>query len=67
MQLMPGTAREQAGKMGVGYDYSALTSDPSYNVMLGSAYFQRLVNIWAAVIRWPSPATTRERATSANG
>ena len=46
MQLMPGTAREQAGKMGLGYDYSRLTSDPSYNVMLGSAYFQRLVNMW---------------------
>lgn len=46
MQLMPGTAREQAGKMGVGYDYARLTSDPSYNVMLGSAYFQRLVNMW---------------------
>ena len=46
MQLMPGTAREQAGKMGLGYDYSRLTSDPRYNVMLGSAYFQRLVNMW---------------------
>ena len=46
MQLMPGTAREQAGKSGVGYDYGRLTSDPSYNVMLGSAYFQRLVNMW---------------------
>jgi soluble lytic murein transglycosylase len=46
MQLMPSTAREQAGKMGVGYDYGRLTSDPSYNVMLGSAYFQRLVNMW---------------------
>jgi soluble lytic murein transglycosylase len=46
MQLMPGTAREQASKMGVGYDYGRLTSDPSYNVMLGSAYFQRLVNMW---------------------
>ncbi|HYC94499.1 MAG TPA: transglycosylase SLT domain-containing protein, partial [Sphingomicrobium sp.] len=46
MQLMPGTAREQAGKMGMGYDYARLTSDPSYNVMLGSAYFQRLVNNW---------------------
>jgi soluble lytic murein transglycosylase len=46
MQLMPGTAREQAGKMGVGYDYGRLTSDPSYNVMLGSAYFQRLVRTW---------------------
>ena len=46
MQLMPGTAREQAGKMGVGYDSYRLTSDPVYNVMLGSAYFQRMLNIW---------------------
>ena len=46
MQLMPGTAREQAGKMGYGYDGGRLTSDPAYNVMLGSAYFQRLVNQW---------------------
>ena len=46
MQLMPGTAAEQAGKMGYGYDGSRLTSDPNYNVMLGSAYFQRLVNQW---------------------
>ena len=46
MQLMPATAREQAGKMGYGYDLGRLTSDPGYNVMLGSAYFQRLVNQW---------------------
>jgi soluble lytic murein transglycosylase len=46
MQLMTGTAREQAGKMGVGYDGGRLTSDPSYNIMLGSAYFQRMLNIW---------------------
>jgi soluble lytic murein transglycosylase len=46
MQLMPGTAREQAGKMGYGYDYSRLTADPNYNVMLGSAYFSRLLNQW---------------------
>ena len=46
MQLMTGTAREQAGKMGVGYDGSRLTSDPNYNVMLGSAYFQRMLNMW---------------------
>ena len=46
MQLMPGTAREQAGKMGVGYDGYRLTTDPSYNVMLGTAYFQRMLNIW---------------------
>jgi soluble lytic murein transglycosylase len=46
MQLMTGTAREQAGKMGVGFDSYRLTSDPSYNVMLGSAYFQRMLNMW---------------------
>jgi soluble lytic murein transglycosylase len=46
MQLMPGTAREQARKSGVGYDYGRLTSDANYNVLLGSAYFQRLVNQW---------------------
>ena len=32
--------------MGYGYDYGRLTSDPSYNVMLGSAYFQRLLAQW---------------------
>lgn len=46
MQLMPGTAQEQAGKMGYGYDMGRLTSDPAYNAMLGSAYFQRLLNTW---------------------
>jgi len=46
MQLMPGTAREQAGKMGMGYDLGRLTSDPAYNVSLGSAYYRRLLDIW---------------------
>jgi soluble lytic murein transglycosylase len=46
MQLMPGTAREQAGKLGIGYDSARLVTDPSYNVRLGSAYFQRMLNIW---------------------
>ena len=46
MQLMPGTAREQAGKMGIAYDYYRLTSDPAYNVSLGSAYYARLLNNW---------------------
>ena len=46
MQLMPGTAREQAGKLGVAYDSARITRDPSYNVMLGSAYFQRMLNMW---------------------
>jgi soluble lytic murein transglycosylase len=46
MQLMPGTAREQAGKLGLPYDFNRLTSDPAYNVMLGSDYFQRLLDQW---------------------
>ena len=46
MQLMVGTAREQAGKLGVGFDSSRLLSDPRYNVMLGSAYFQHMLDVW---------------------
>ena len=46
MQLMTGTAREQAGKMGVGFDEYRLIRDPDYNVMIGSAYFNRLLNNW---------------------
>ena len=50
MQLMRGTAREQAGKSGVGYDSSRLLSDPNYNVLLGSAYFQRMLNHWGGSV-----------------
>ena len=66
MQLMPGTAREQAGKMGVGYD-GYRDQDPGYNVMLGSAYFQRMLNMWDGNVPSPSPATTPATATCANG
>jgi soluble lytic murein transglycosylase len=44
MQLMPGTAREQAGKVGLSYNMSSLTADPSYNIQLGSSYFKRLLD-----------------------
>ena len=43
MQLMPGTARETAGFMGVGYS-SANLDDPTYNINLGSWYFGRLMD-----------------------
>jgi soluble lytic murein transglycosylase len=46
MQLMPGTAREVSGKLGVGYDLSRLTTDPSYNMMLGTSYFSTLLDQW---------------------
>ena len=38
MQLMPGTARETAARVGVEYSKSRLTSDPAYNALLGSTY-----------------------------
>ncbi len=38
MQLMPGTAREVAGKAGVPYIQDKLTHDPAYNVSLGTQY-----------------------------
>ena len=43
MQLMPGTARETAGFIGVGYSPSSL-DDPAYNIQLGSWYFGRLMD-----------------------
>ncbi|MET0248654.1 MAG: transglycosylase SLT domain-containing protein, partial [Sphingobium sp.] len=43
MQLMPGTAREQAGKMGLG---TGSLNDPSYNIMLGSGYFERMLSYY---------------------
>ena len=43
MQLMPGTARETAGKIGLVYLPENLTSDTGYNIQLGSSYFQRML------------------------
>jgi soluble lytic murein transglycosylase len=46
MQLMPGTAREQAGKMGLTYDPSLLISDASFNLRLGDGLFARLMDTY---------------------
>jgi soluble lytic murein transglycosylase len=43
MQLMPGTAREVAGKLGLSYDAGSLTTDTNYNMTLGSTYFQQML------------------------
>ena len=48
MQLMPATAREQAGKLGLSYDVSRLINDPAFNLQLGDAYFARLMNIYGS-------------------
>jgi soluble lytic murein transglycosylase len=46
MQLMPGTAREQAGKLGVQYLSADLTASPQYNIRLGDAYFARMMSYY---------------------
>ena len=48
MQLMPGTAAETAGKLGLSYDRESLTTDTDYNIKLGSSYFQRLFNMYGS-------------------
>ena len=40
MQLMPATAEETAGKLGVAYSKSKLTTDAEYNTLLGSTYLK---------------------------
>ncbi len=42
MQLMPATAREVSGQLGLRYTSNRLTQDPTYNVKLGSAYLAGL-------------------------
>jgi soluble lytic murein transglycosylase len=46
MQLMLPTAQETARRMGASYSPSRLTSDPEYNIMLGSHYFAGLMDYW---------------------
>lgn len=46
MQLMPATANEQAGKLGLSYSSSALIEDAGFNLQVGGAYFQRLLGYY---------------------
>ena len=48
MQLMPGTGREQATKLGVAWDSAMLLSSTDYNIQLGTAYFARLYAIYGS-------------------
>jgi soluble lytic murein transglycosylase len=43
MQLMPGTAKDMASRVGVDYDRDKLTEDPEYNIRLGSEYLAWLM------------------------
>lgn len=42
MQLMPGTAKEMAGKLNLTYSPARLTQDPAFNTTLGIAYLAEL-------------------------
>ena len=44
MQLMPGTAREVAGKLGLSYRQASLTAEPEYNMLLGQTYLSQLID-----------------------
>ena len=49
MQLMTYTAKLVAKQMKVGYSKSKLTSDPEYNIRLGTYYFNSLLNEYGEV------------------
>lgn len=46
MQLLPGTAKGVAKKLGLPYELARLTNDPDYNIELGSAYLAGLIDDW---------------------
>jgi soluble lytic murein transglycosylase len=46
MQLMPGTAREEANRAGIQYMSASLIEDPAYNVRLGSNHIERLLRYY---------------------
>lgn len=43
MQVLPGTAKLMAGKLGVPHEVGKLISDPAYNVKMGAAYLAEMV------------------------
>ena len=43
MQLLPGTARDVAGRLNVPFIQDKLTRDPAYNVQLGSQYLTEML------------------------
>jgi soluble lytic murein transglycosylase len=46
MQMMPGTAGEQARKLGLAYADGALIGDPQFNMAVGGAYFDHLLQVF---------------------
>jgi len=46
MQLMPGTARQAASRVGESYLLGRLTDDPQYNILLGNHHLGELMQEW---------------------
>ena len=71
MQLMNGTAREQATKLGLSWDAGMLLSNTDYNIQLGTAYFQRLYNQYGsyplAIAAYNAGAGNVNKWLAANG
>ncbi|GHA36278.1 lytic transglycosylase [Devosia pacifica] len=47
MQLMPGTARDMADRLGLEYSAARLTRDADYNLLLGSTYLEAQLDRYA--------------------
>lgn len=48
LQLLPATARQTAGKLGLAYDSAGLTERTDYNIELGNAHFQQLYTLFGS-------------------
>ena len=46
MQLMPRTAAQEAGRVGLAFDAGALMSQPGYNLKIGDTFFRRMLNYY---------------------
>jgi len=46
MQLMPRTAAQEAGRIGLAFDASALMNQPGYNLKIGDTFFTRMLNYY---------------------
>ncbi len=72
MQLMPRTAREQAEKLGRSFELQWLTQDAGYNLLLGDAYFARMMDYFGgsyplAVAAYNAGAGNVNKFVRANG
>jgi soluble lytic murein transglycosylase len=67
MQLMPATAKETAGKLGVPYRNEQQLFDPAMNIRLGSAYIKRLLDVYDGNRIWRRRPTMRVLAGSSAG